>query len=200
MFIVIEGIDGSGKSTQIELVAQALRKSLVPTTEVQTVKFPVYDSPTGSLIQKMLQGGLRSKETCTVFQALMATNRREFAYNYDPNVGTILLADRYTLSGLVYGLAQGLQKDWLDAINLFLPEPTVTIFLDVPPDESFSRRPERTDSLEADPNFIRTIYDLYKQHLPLGTHIIDGTRPVSRVTQEIVDRILLVNQSLTYLF
>jgi len=199
MFVVLEGIDGSGKSTQLELVADTLRSSLLNQVRIQTVKFPVYDSPTGRIIERMLQGGLKSKESCTIFQSLMAINRREFVYDLILK-DTILLADRYTLSGLVYGLAQGLPYEWLDAINLALPEPTITIFLDVPPSYSFARRPERQDALEEDPKFISTIYDLYREHLPHGTLIIDGTKPKERVTSEIVDKILIVNQSLIYRF
>lgn len=199
MLVVLEGIDGSGKSTQIERVAAALRTSLVNELDVQTVKFPVYDSPTGQLIQKMLQGGLKSRDACLIFQSLMATNRREFVYNMDLR-NSILLADRYMLSGLVYGLAQGLDYEWLDAINLGLPEPTVTLFLDVPPSYSFERRPVRQDSLEGDRQFLEKIYSLYREHLPLGTLIVDGTRDVGFVTRDIVDKILLVNQSLIYRF
>jgi thymidylate kinase len=93
-----------------------------------------------------------------------------------------------------------LDKEWLQAINAGLPEPTVTIFLDVPPQCSFQRRPERTDVLESDPAFLQAIYGLYKENLPAGAFIIDGTRPTDWVTMEILDKLALVNDSLTYSF
>lgn len=198
MFVVIEGIDGSGKSTQVPILQSRLTLVDYP-VKPNVVKFPVYDSPTGRVLEKLLKTGLKSLESCLLFQSLMAVNRQEyFALEYDPT--TITIADRYTLSGLVYGLAQGLDKGWLSAINAGLPEPAATIFLDVPPQHSFQRRPERTDVLEEDPKFLQAIYDLYKENLPPGTFIIDGTRPVDWVTREILDKLLLVNDSLTYSF
>lgn len=199
MFVAIEGIDGSGKSTQLPILQSKLVLAGDVGRKPNVVKFPVYDSPTGKVIEKLLKTGLKSPESCLLFQSLMAVNRQEyFSLEYDPTA--ITLADRYTLSGLVYGLAQGLDKSWLSAINGGLPEPHVTIFLDVPPKHSFQRRPDRTDILESDPHFLQKIYDLYRENLPPGTFIIDGTRPVEWVTGEILDKLLLVNDSLTYRF
>lgn len=99
----------SNPSKQLVLAGDVGRKPNV-------VKFPVYDSPTGKVIEKLLKTGLKSPESCLLFQSLMAVNRQEyFSLEYDPTA--ITLADRYTLSGLVYGLAQGLDKSWLSAIN-----------------------------------------------------------------------------------
>lgn len=199
MFVVLEGIDGSGKSTQVQAVVERLRRDLISGQAVNSVKFPVYESPTGALIQRMLQTGLKSHDSCVLFQSLMATNRYEFMAQYHvPN--SLLICDRYTLSGLVYGLTQGLDRDWLLAINSHLPDPDLTIFLDVTPEESFRRRPERRDSMENDKDFLQFAYDQYRQHLPLGSMIVDGTRPTDFVTSDIIDKIALVNGSLTYRF
>lgn len=199
MFVVLEGIDGSGKSTQIDLVAERLRKDLVSSLTVQTVKFPVYSSPTGVLLAKMLKTGLKSHDSVLLFQSLMAVNRLEYMSEMTCH-NKIILADRYVLSGIVYGLAQGLDFTWLQSINAFLPSPDAVIFLDVPPEESFRRRPERRDAMEADMQFVSSTYDLYKKHLPLDAFIIDGTREQDFVTSAIIDKIALVNPTLTYRF
>jgi len=200
VFVVLEGIDGSGKSTQLNLVADRLRRDLVSEKKVETVKFPIYDSPTGTLIQKLLKSGLKTQESTLLFQSLMAINRQEFFANYKFSDDTILLSDRYILSGLVYGLAQGLDRDWLESINCWLPLPDATIFIDIRPEDSFKRRPVREDCLEGSVDFMNTIYDVYRQNLPLGTMIIDGNRTVDFVTSEIMNRICLVNDSLIYRF
>lgn len=199
MFVVLEGIDGSGKSTQVDLVAERLRKNLVNGIEVQTVKFPVYDSPTGVLIGKMLKAGLKSHDSVLLFQSLMAINRFEYMSNLSCH-NTLILADRYALSGLVYGLAQGLDFNWLQSVNSFLPIPDAIIFLDVTPQESFRRRPVRRDAMEADLQFVTKTYELYKEHLPLDALIVDGARPQDFVTSAIIDKIALVNPTLTYRF
>ena len=199
MFIVIEGIDGSGKSTQIDRVSSCLKNGLLNDIKVDTVKFPIYKSPPGLVIEKLLSSGLKNRDSQVLFQSLMVINRQEFFSEYTFS-GNILIADRYSLSGIVYGLAQGLDLDWLSSINSFLPIPFATFYLDVPVDESFARRPERRDVMESSDDFMRSIHRLYKENLPHGSFIIDGTQPESRVTSEIIDKILLLNPSLIYQF
>lgn len=204
MLIALEGIDGSGKSTQLIRLTEALKSRLQSGHLVDSLKFPVYqNSPTGEILAALLSKGLKSKDSRLLFQSLMAVNRSEFlaALPYDPtSKSNLLLLDRYTLSGLVYGLAQGLGIEWLKSINAFLPEPDMTIYIDIPPDLSFTRRPVRRDAMEEDREFIQSTYNLYKQHLPFGSFIIDGTQSESRITEEILAKIFLVNDSLIYSF
>jgi len=199
MFVALEGIDGSGKSTQINLITKKLNDRIADGTVVESVKFPVINSPTGSLIKKLLDSGVKSKESRIIFQSLMSVNRKEFFYKYSLHK-KILIADRYELSGIVYGLAQGLDLDWLLSINQNDPAPDLTFFIDVDPSESFKRRPKREDQLESDIDFLQVIYSIYKKRLPLGSIRVDGMLSPDRIADEIVHHILSFNHSLTYSF
>lgn len=157
VFVAFEGIDGAGKTTQTDL----LRKTL----DAKFIKFPVYSSPTGQVIQAMLQGkagvaiakaGWADKLDggrfdAIALQALMVTNRLEVAADI---LGTVtlesLVCDRYSASALAYGEADGLDPGWLHRIHELLPMPDLYVLLDLPAHDSFERRPERQDAYEAD--------------------------------------------------
>lgn len=139
-FIVIEGIDGAGKTTQIELLAERLR------TEGRTVH--VTAEPTASVSGGLLRdalGGISNRTACEM-AALFVLDR--IFHNVNPNginamleKGIDVICDRYYYSSLAY---QGSQTDfeWVKNMNLGCPEiriPDLCIFLDLAPEESLKR-------------------------------------------------------------
>ena len=140
-FIVIEGIDGSGKSTQIQLLANKLTatKRKVYTTAEPTV------SLTGGMLRDALRG-VTKKTTCEI--AAMFLLDRIF-HNVNPvngiekflASGVDVICDRYYYSSLAY---QGSETDfdWVLDMNLNCPEirkPDICIFLDLDPDKCVER-------------------------------------------------------------
>ena len=141
MFIVFEGIDGAGKTTQIELLAQKLRDAgMDPYVTAEPTGME-----TGKAIRRVLSGAV--SKTPTQVAAMFVQDRID--HNVDPTEGIeILLAqgkaiicDRYYYSSLAY---QGslTDFDWVMAANCDCPEirkPDLCIFLDLSPEESMKR-------------------------------------------------------------
>lgn len=139
-FIVIEGIDGAGKTTQIELLANRLREQgrVVHVTAEPTA------SVSGGLLRDAL-GGIANRTACEM-AALFVLDR--IFHNVNPNginamleKGIDVICDRYYYSSLAY---QGSETDfeWVKSMNLDCPEirtPDLCIFLDLSPEESLKR-------------------------------------------------------------
>ena len=146
--IAIDGVDASGKQTHTELLAAHLEKSGY---KVRRLSFPMYDSPTSSLVKMYLSGELGKTAddvdaycASTLFAAdRFASYRCDWQKDFlDPD--TIIVADRYVSSNMIHqaGKIEDLAEkekflDWLFdfEFNLYkLPKPDVTIFLDMPPE------------------------------------------------------------------
>ena len=140
-FIVIEGIDGSGKSTHIPLLAKRL---MADGKKVYTTAEPTV-SLSGGLLRDAL-GGVSKKTTCEI--AAMFLLDRIF-HNVNPvngiekflTEGVDVICDRYYYSSLAY---QGSETDfdWVLDMNLNCPEirkPDLCIFLDLAPEKSLER-------------------------------------------------------------
>ena len=144
MLIVIEGLDGAGKSTQVRMFREYLA-GVCPSLEY--IHFPRYDAPVyGGLIGKFLRGGFGSIDS--VHPQLVALLFAEDRHDAAPQIrsrlregGTVLL-DRYVYSNIAYQCAklQDLQerrrlRDWIfntEYGHFELPEPDLNLFLDVP--------------------------------------------------------------------
>ncbi len=141
MFIVFEGIDGAGKTTQIELLADRLRTAgLDPYITAEPTGME-----TGKAIRRVLSGAV--PKTPTQVAAMFVQDRID--HNVDPTegietqlaAGKAVICDRYYYSSLAY---QGslTDFDWVMAANCSCPEirhPDLCIFLDLSPEESMKR-------------------------------------------------------------
>ncbi len=141
MFIVFEGIDGAGKTTQIEILADRLRaRGLDPYITAEPTGME-----TGKAIRRVLSGELQ--KTPTQVAAMFVQDRID--HNVDPeygiegklSAGKAVICDRYYYSSLAY---QGslTDFDWVMAANCSCPEirhPDLCIFLDLSPEESMKR-------------------------------------------------------------
>ena len=144
MLIVIEGLDGSGKSTQVKKLRRYLGEK---TRRLEYIHFPRYDAPVyGDLISRFLRGEFGSNEQ--VHPQLVALLFAEDRHGAAPQMksildaGGIVLLDRYVYSNIAYQCAkldseaeQGRLKDWIIETEygaFGLPVPDLNIFLDVP--------------------------------------------------------------------
>lgn len=144
MFIVLEGLDGAGKSTQIKKLRQLLADRGV---ESEYVHFPRFDSPVfGELIARFLRGELGSIESVDpyIVALLFAGDRADMA----PKIrawqgeGKVVIVDRYVYSNIGYQCAKLATaeermrlKQWiLDTEYSYynIPRPDISLFLDVP--------------------------------------------------------------------
>ena len=144
MFISFEGPDGSGKSTQIELLASALRAS---GHEVVTVREPG-GTPAGEKVRAILlgEGGAVSVDPRADALLFNASRAQLVADVIEPALarGAIVIADRFADSTLAYqGYGSGLPLDALRAIITFATAgrtPDLTLLLDLAADEGLARK------------------------------------------------------------
>lgn len=185
MLVAFEGIDACGKSTQIDL----LKKASVSLFEggCQVFSYPNYLTDTGNKILKLLQDPNRDP---LVLQCLMTVNRYEeqFLVEEALSCDALVILDRYWMSGLVYGAADGLPYAWLHRIHEQLLQPDHWIVLDLPVIESFRRRPNRDDDYESNADRLKLARYRYKeqcQAMPNG-HLIDGELNVQDIHEQIL--------------
>ena len=144
MFIVLEGIDGAGKSTQAKMLAKWFENKGY---EVVLTKEPT-DTAFGKLIRRLvltggkegiIDGARISKEAEAL---LFAADRAEHVKKLiEPSLkaGKVVISDRYFYSSLAYQWARGLDLEWLINLNDFDPRADLVILLHLPVKESIKR-------------------------------------------------------------
>ncbi|MBR0415269.1 MAG: deoxynucleoside kinase [Clostridia bacterium] len=148
MFTVIEGLDGSGKSTQVRLLEAHLSEQ---GKDFLHIKLPDYESDSSALVKMYLAGEFGSNAAdvnvyaASAFYAVdrFANFHTKWKNAYES--GKDIIADRYTTSNAIYQLAK-LEKsqwdaylDWLsdfEYIKMGIPQPDKVIYLDMPIDIS----------------------------------------------------------------
>lgn len=140
-FIVFEGIDGSGKSTQVKMLKERMKKE---GRDCYVTMEPT-DSPIGSLIHQFMTG--RIKTDNRVIAALFVADRLDHLLNDVNGIvnkisnGITVISDRYYFSSFAYQSVD-LPMDWLIKANepgRTILRPTVTVFIDTDPDLAIER-------------------------------------------------------------
>ncbi len=141
--IVLEGLDGCGKSTQLELVVKALAER---GRTVRLVSFPNYDSHSGKVVSDYLRGVIPCEGVVGAYAAssFYAADRyisfnTDWKKHYDN--GDIIVCGRYTTSNAIYQMTKLAESErdefltWLwdyEYVKLGLPRPDKVLFLDMP--------------------------------------------------------------------
>jgi dTMP kinase len=211
--IAIEGIDGSGKRTQVDLLAKALTAR---GHSVYSTGFPQYDSWFGGMVGRFLNGELGSLETVDPhFSALLyAGDRFESKGKLEIalNAGQIVLADRYIASNLAHQTARVPPEKraeflaWIEHLeyNIYdLPRESLVLYLRVPPAQaqilvkqkaSRSYTSAKHDILEASLRHLEqatTMYDQLASQAPWATiQCFDTAAGVMRPADEIAAEVL----------
>jgi dTMP kinase len=184
MIIVIEGGDQAGKKTQTTLLAKALKQRKIKTT---VFSFPDYKTPVGKEIAKYLNG--KRKFTPQVIHCLLAANRWEKLNEIlaAQSKNSVLIMNRYYQSNLIYGLANGMKRKWLENLDEGLPKADLVILLDVTQRESFHRKKTNRDKFEKNEKFLRKISKIYRT-IAKNDHwkIIDASKPKQEIHKDIL--------------
>ncbi len=142
--IIIEGLDGSGKSTQLERLYQTLRAD---GTDCRQVSFPDYEHPSSTLVKMYLNGDFGQKPTdvnayaaSTLYAVDRFASYKQYWGSYYEN-GGLVLAGRYTTSNAVHQCGKMEKHEWKDFLDWLydfeyvkvgIPKPDSVIFLDMP--------------------------------------------------------------------
>ncbi len=146
--IVIEGLDGSGKSTQLELLPKGLKEKGIA---CQTVSFPNYDDDSSALVKMYLAGQFGSKPgdvnafaaSCFYACDRYASFKKDWGNYYEK--GGIIVSGRYTTSNAVHQCSKLPESEWEGFLSwlydfeyrkLGIPAPDKVIFLDMPTEVS----------------------------------------------------------------
>lgn len=141
VFIALEGIDGSGKSTQIKLLAEQLKKA---GHKVYTTFEPT-DSPIGKMIRDIFSHRMEADHK--VIAGLFVADRLNHLLNKTDGIlkkleeGYTVLSDRYYLSSYAYHSVH-MAMDWVieaNAMSAELLRPDLNIYIDIPPEISMER-------------------------------------------------------------
>ena len=158
LLVVFEGLDQSGKQTQ----AERLRDRLVAAgRSVRLLSFPSYDTHIGAEIGRALKG--ERDYAADTMQLLYVANRFEWKPEIERELaaGTVVVCDRYLASSVAYGEAFGLDGAWLADIQRYLPQPDLTVLLDIEPQVSASRKTADRDKYERDLALLARVRDSY---------------------------------------
>ncbi len=159
--IIIEGLDGCGKSTQTKLLENFFESENI---RYKKIKLPDYDSPSSTLVNMYLAGEFgKSAEDVNAYAAgafyavdRFASYKLNWKKDYDE--GTLILADRYATSNSIYQMEKLPTDEWdsyLDWSEDFeynkigIPKPDLVIFLDMPVEISQKLMTSRYDGNEA---------------------------------------------------
>ncbi|MEM1598131.1 MAG: dTMP kinase [Pyrobaculum sp.] len=187
LFVAIEGIDGSGKSTVIAQVARRLPR-------VYVTREPS-GGPVGRLIKEWaLKGGSVDPH---VDALLFAADRIEhYKREVEPKLreGYIVITERYVESSIAYQGAAGVPVEFILYINSLVPRPHLTIILDVDPGEAVRRIAQRGAAEKYEVSeFLHKVRDLYLRRARAeGYPVVNAGRPPEEVADEVVK--IITNQ------
>ncbi len=209
--IVIEGLDGSGKSTQFEILGEKLKNMGV---NCKSVSFPQYEEESSALVRMYLSGqfgttpGSVNGYASSLFYAVdrYAGFKRSWGEFYE-NGGTVLAA-RYTTSNIIHQCSKLPEEEWDSFIGwlyeteynkMGIPKPDLVVFLDMPPEVSqkllssrYGGDESRKDIHEADLNYInacrKTAYYAVKHYGWVSIECSKNGEPLS--IEEISGRIM----------
>ena len=211
--IVLEGTDGSGKSTQFRLLCDRLKNGGVP---FRRLVFPQYSEPSSALIQMYLGGEFGSHPSdvnpyaASTFYAVDRYASLKKVWGEDYEKGGLILSDRYTTSNAVHqGSKLSLEEqpaffDWLfdfEYNKLGLPAPDVVVYLDMPTEQSLrllrsreSKTNTKGDIHEVDPEYLAHCRETalraarhYNWHVISCIDTVGEVRSLEEIHQEIVD-------------
>jgi dTMP kinase len=197
-FIALEGIDGSGTTTQLGRLAAHLRSQR---RDVRATREPS-DGPVGRLIREILLGGHRSRDGAEVdglaMALLFAADRRDhLRREIEPalDAGIDVVTDRYLLSSLAYQ-AEEAARDWVAGLARAVRPPDLTLLLDVPVSVAAARRRAAGRSTERydEDGLQARVAANYRRLAAADSSVVvlDGARSVEEVADAIareVDRV-----------
>ncbi|EGC33878.1 thymidylate kinase [Dictyostelium purpureum] len=167
LFILFEGADRVGKSTQVQSLTNHISNSRnLPT---KSLRFPDRTTPIGQILNQYLQNSTNMDDRA--LHLLFSSNRWEAKDSILEllNSGTNIVVDRYSYSGVAYTAAKGIDVDWCYSCESGLPEPDIVFYLSMSTEDATKRGDYGGERYEKRPSW----------------KVINANRTVEEVSNEI---------------
>lgn len=195
-FITVEGTDGAGKSTQIELLVKYLQNNGF---EVVVTREPGGTSISEKIREIILD--VENSEMSDITEALLyaASRAQHISQKIKPAVeaGKVVICDRFVDSSIAYqGYARGLDMGLIEDVNMYAVDgmiPDATLFFDIKPEIGIARKKnvQSLDRIEKEAlDFHYKVYNGYKELLdkyPQRIKRIDAEKDVEEVHKQVVE-------------
>ena len=203
--IVVEGADGSGRSTQIARLVEWLETCGHATVQVGLKR----SSLVSAELERAQEGNILSRTTLSLFYATDFADQLENIILPALKAGFIVLADRYIYTLMARDMVRGMDEAWLKNIYGIAPEPDAVFYLAVGAEELVQRNLSKNATLDywesgMDLGMSRDVFDSFVQYQTAmqsafrqlqksyGFTIVDGNRSVDEVTGELRKKISAV--------
>jgi dTMP kinase len=200
--IVVEGADGSGRSTQIAMLVQWLEGCGHATTQVGLKR----SSLVSEELEQAQQGNILSRTTLSLFYATDFADQLENTILPGLKAGFIVLADRYIYTLMARDMVRGMDESWLKNLYGIALEPDAVFYLNVPPEELVQRSFAKNTALDywesgMDLGLSRDMFDSFLKYqttmqqtfrqlqTTYGFTIVDGNRSVDAINTELRKKI-----------
>ena len=189
IFIVLDGIDGSGTTTHCNLLKGFL--------ETKGFKLHITKEPSNSEIGLLIRKFLKNKAIPPITDALLFAADRSLHYHGEIKdrleQGFIVISDRYIESSIIY---QSLQSDlisikWVKTINKFVGIPDLTIILDIDPKIALARKTQQELEKFEDTPFLDKVRALYLKRAKEEKYSIVNSNEIIEFVQEKIQKIVL---------
>jgi dTMP kinase len=203
--IVVEGADGSGRSTQIARLVEWLEGSGHATVQIGLSRSTLVSEE----LAKAKLGNILSHTTLSLFYATDFADQLENIILPGLKAGFMVLADRYIYTLMVRDLVRGMDETWLKNLYGIAPIPDAVFYLNVSPEELVQRNFSKTHSLDywesgMDLGLSRDMFDSFLKYQALvgkeflrlqstyGFTIVDANRSVEEINLELRKKISAV--------
>jgi len=187
LFIVFEGIDGGGKSTQIKMLSDFFKGKGY---EVEQHMEPTHET-IGTLLWDYMNSKNRSFEPETE-ALLFAADRIEHGKDIRKALdgGKIVISDRYKHSSLAYQGAAGADVDWMQSLNKHALVPDLVILLDIDPNKSLGRVSDREKTVFEENEYLKKVRAEYLMYAGKGELVVvDATKSLDEVHDDILGHV-----------
>jgi dTMP kinase len=199
--IVVEGADGSGRSTQIRFLVEWLEGSGHSTVQVGLKR----SSLVSEELSRAQEGNILSRTTLSLFYATDFADQLENIMLPALRAGQMVLADRYIYTLMARDMVRGMDEEWLKNLYGMALVPDVVFYLNVTPEQLVQRTFAKYSSLDywesgMDLGLARDMFDSFLKYQALmarqfkrlqniyGFHIIEGHRSVEAINAELRNR------------
>jgi dTMP kinase len=204
VLVALEGIDGTGKSTQAKRLAALLSEQGYAVTRLREPTL----SPWGRRIREATTAGFGVLAPAQELELFLQDRRYDVAAHIDPALAArqLVLMDRYYFSTIAYQGARGFDPEHIRCLNeAFAPRPDLVLLLMMPPAQALERirqaRGQTDDVFERD-NHLTNVDRIYRTLIGPQVRSIDASQPIEVVTavmqqniQEILNSYLLTPPS-----